>query len=77
MSIGYTMKTVRLNREADQNRPGVKLGKFCIDKNIPVMDVADFFGVTRQTVYNWYIGQCDPKGQRLERIEKYLNKVSR
>jgi len=35
---------------------GVKFGLICIQKDIPVADIADYFKVSRMTVYNWFKG---------------------
>ena len=48
--IGYSQRVVRTNKEADQKNLGVRLGKFCIARDIPVTDVMSYFDVTKQTV---------------------------
>ena len=48
--IGYSQQIVRANRDADSRNTGVKLGRFCIARGIPVTDVMDFFGVSKQCV---------------------------
>lgn len=56
---------------------GVRLGKLCVTKNIPVIDVASFFGVSRQAVYLWFKGKCRPHKDLHERIEKLVEKLSK
>lgn len=74
--IGYTLKIHRLNEEANEDLLGVQLGRFCIANDIPVSDVMEYFKVSKQTVYNWYAGINDPKGDNRDAIRKYLNKLS-
>ena len=50
---GYSTRTVGLNRASSATNPGVKLGRYCIANSIPVTDVAEHFGVSRQTVQGY------------------------
>lgn len=61
MSYGYSNRLVELNNKADDRLLGVRLGRVCIAKDIPVSDVAIQLGVTRQTVYNWFCGVNAPR----------------
>jgi len=60
MSYGYTTRLNSLNRQADKSSLGVKLGKVCIKREIPVAEVASQLGVSRQTIYNWFQGTHYP-----------------
>jgi len=51
---GYSLRVMRANEQADPSSTGVLLGRICIKKEIPVVDVADFFGVSRMTIYSWF-----------------------
>ena len=73
--IGYSQQTVRANRDADGRNTGVKLGRFCISREIPVTDVMDFFGVSKQCVYNWFIGRHEPNKMFSEAITEYLKRA--
>lgn len=77
MSYGYTVKLVTLNKSADKESLGVKLGRECIKYNVPVSHVADSLGVSRQTVYNWFTGESLPNEQTRKNIEKFINKIQR
>lgn len=55
---------------------GVSLGKLCVTKNIPVTDVAEFFGISRQAVYLWFRGQVNPSKRHTEKLEKLIYKLS-
>lgn len=57
--IGYTLHLQQLNRKADKRKLGVRLGRHCIRMGIPVTDLVGMFGVSRQTVYNWFNGSHD------------------
>ena len=44
--IGYSQRVVKTNRDADMNSLGVRLGRFCIQKELPVADVMELFDVS-------------------------------
>lgn len=75
MTVGYSLITVNEIQNANPNLLGVKLGKVCIKNNIPVKDVAEFFGVTRMTVYNWFKGKVVVSGKHAERMLKLIDKL--
>ena len=60
MSLGYSLRIIELNRSADEELLGVKLGRVCIRNNMPVSVLAARLGVSRQTVYNWFVGTSKP-----------------
>ncbi len=72
---GYTLALLNNNKRADNKHLGVRLGRVCINKNIPVTKVAYDAGVTRQTVYNWFCGVNHPTGSSeatvLELLKRY------
>jgi hypothetical protein len=72
---GYTLQTVRLNRDADGKCVGVRLGRYCIAKDIPVTDVMAFFNVSKQTVYNWFVGIHPPNKTHAKTIRDFLDRV--
>jgi len=73
--IGYSQQTVRLNRDADGKSLGVKLGRVCIARDIPVSDVMEFFSFSKQTVYNWFCGVHVPGKTHAASIQDFLNRV--
>lgn len=75
MTYGYSAKTIRLNKEADKTRLGIALGKAAIKLGISVADIALTIGVSRQTVYNWFVGTHDPKEQHIKAITKLLDSL--
>jgi hypothetical protein len=66
---------VQINRKADSKNVGVQLGRFCISREIPVTDVMEFFGVTKQTVYNWFAGKYEPGNLFTAAITEYLKRA--
>jgi DNA-binding XRE family transcriptional regulator len=60
MSYGYSKRVSNLNRQANRASLGVKLGRVCIKQDISVAEVATQLGVSRQTVYNWFVGTHVP-----------------
>ncbi len=74
---GYRKFTHDQVMSSDSSSIGVTLGKLCVTKNIPVIDVAAFFGVSRQAVYLWFKGKSRPKKDIEEKIEKLVEKLSK
>jgi predicted transcriptional regulator len=54
---------------------GVQLGRVCLNKDIPVSDVASFFGVSRMTVYSWFRGKSIVSGKHAEKMKKLVDKL--
>jgi hypothetical protein len=69
---GYNYRLVTANKEADMQHPGVKLGRLCIEKDIPVRDVANHFGVSRATIYKWFVGEWYPRNPHIAMIAQYI-----
>jgi transcriptional regulator with XRE-family HTH domain len=69
---GYTIRIAQGIKEADGNLMGVKLGRVCLAQDIPVSTVAEALGVTRQTIYYWFLGRSEPRGPACEAIEAYI-----
>ena len=76
MSKGYSALTIRDIQEANPTLLGVKLAKVCVDRNIPVSDVAEFFGVSRVTVYSWFRGKAVVSGKHADKMQKLLAKLA-
>lgn len=73
--LGYTLAQLEINKRADGRRLGVKLGRICIAKNIPVKEVAEYFSVSRLTVYKWFSGRSDPSASRRDAVEKLIARL--
>ena len=72
---GYSLRVVRANEQADPSSIGVLLGRVCIKKEIPVMEVAEFFGVSRMTIYSWFSGTGIPRKRNEQKIQTVLEKL--
>lgn len=77
MSYGYTLNLVLLNKSADARSLGVKLGRTCIKHNMPVTEIAERLGVSRQTVYNWFSGETIPNAETSSKIKKLITRLER
>jgi len=74
--IGYTLALVKTVRRAPKHKLGVRLGKACIDANIPISQVARDFRVTRPTIYAWFTGKSNPNWRQEIAIENYIKKLT-
>lgn len=77
MSYGYTTRLGSLNKQADGSLLGVKLGRVCIKHEVPVIDIASQLGVSRQTVYNWFMGTHEPKEELTLYIQELIDELKR
>lgn len=57
MPRNYGEKFLRELSEADPGSTGVKLGRLCVDANLPAVYVARALEVSRMTVYSWFRGR--------------------
>ena len=73
MSHGYSQSLVEANKKADARSLGVALGRVCIVHDISVIDVAEEFGVSRMTIYNWFEGTHIPYARYHNEIERYIH----
>lgn len=74
---GYDSLFIRKVEEADQKPVVLQLADVCIEKNIPVTEVAALFGVTRATIYNWMTGLTTPNPRYLAMIPKITTRLSK
>jgi hypothetical protein len=77
MSQGYSLNLVSANKKANLKSVGVALGRFCIEREIPVITVADTFRVSRTAVYNWFSGLSVPSREHIEQIERFMARRKR
>jgi DNA-binding transcriptional regulator YiaG len=76
MSYGYSLRLIERNNQANERKLGVRLGRACIKHNVPVAVVASRFGVTRQTVYNWFSGTSNPAESLHGLVTHYISTLS-
>jgi len=74
MSYGYSNRLIELNKKADDSSLGVQLGRVCIDRDVPVSDVAVHLGVSRQTIYNWFCGVNAPRAE-VDKIKEIISSL--
>jgi len=74
---GYAYALVKRVRDADPMHIGVKLGRVCIENDIPVAEVAKTLGVSRLTVYAWFEGKFYPKPEMLTKVQELLDRYAR
>jgi transcriptional regulator with XRE-family HTH domain len=74
-SRGYSSRLIETNKNAPATHPGVTLGRLCIAQDIPVADVAQFFDVSRMTIYKWFKGTEMPRKKQIEKIEDVVAKL--
>lgn len=76
MSLGYSTLLIRANGFANQQLLGVRLGRACIEGNYSVTRVAKHLGVSRQTVYNWFVGNYSPQKILLPAVQTLLHTIN-
>ena len=54
------------------NTLGIRLGKACVQKGVPVVEVANTFRRSRQCVYNWFFGIHDVDDDLRADVEEFL-----
>lgn len=72
MTYGYSQSLVYANKKASVKSLGVALGRVCIRANVSVSKLAEDFGVTRMTIYNWFKGDSVPHPSYAEAISDYI-----
>jgi len=63
---------IERNKKADRRHLGVAVGRLCIAQSIPVSDVADRLGVSRMTIYNWFMGLHEPQAAYVSAVTEYV-----
>jgi hypothetical protein len=77
MKYGYSLRIADLNKKAEGSLLGVKLGRLCIKNNVPVVEVSGVLGVSRQTVYNWFIADTYVHKDLVDHVENYIALLQR
>ena len=76
MAKGYSTLTVQEIRDANPNLLGVKLGRLCVERDIPVRDIAEHFGVSRVTIYTWFRGKAVVSGKYADKVQKLIARLA-
>lgn len=77
MSYGYSQSLAYANKKASAKSLGVALGRLCIAQGISVSAVANAFGVSRMTIYNWFKGDSRPHPALASEIRRYIETHSK
>jgi DNA invertase Pin-like site-specific DNA recombinase len=62
--------------DAQRILDGHSRGKICLKNNIPAKEVAEFFDVSRMTVYNWFKGETIVSPRHIDKMHKLIQKLS-
>lgn len=76
MPRSYDQKFLLDLQKADPNRLGVKLGRLCVEANLPAAYVAKVLDTSRTTVYSWFRGQ-GIREERRARVETFIDIVEK
>ena len=76
MPTGYSLTTIKTIDDADQKLLGVRLAQLCVRLDIPVKDIAKYFGVSRVTVYNWFSGVSVVSDKHQNRMSELIKKLA-
>lgn len=77
ISRGYSTLFIRKVDTADQGDLVRQYAHACIDRNLPITEVARRMAVTRATIYNWFTGKSSPRAHQQEKIRKALARWQR
>ncbi len=77
MSLGYSQQLVDANRRASKKSPGVKLGRECIKADVTVISIAAKLGVSRATIYKWFVGTCIPREKHVLAIDTLISQMQK
>ena len=72
----YTPLMVQNIHDANPFYLGVQLAKICVRLDIPIKDVAEYFGVSRSTVAMWFVGRRDVPKHMAEQVQRLIDKLA-
>lgn len=72
---GYSQVIVNKNLLAPLSSDGVKLGRFCIERGISANYLANYFGVSRPTIYAWFSGEKAPRPTQIRKIRDFIQQA--
>ncbi len=74
---GYSSALVQLINQSDPESVVTRFAKYCIEKNISVIEIAQAFNVTRATVYFWFKGAFKPREKHIAGMLEVLRAAGR
>ena len=72
---GYSQSIVEANNLADPDNVGVLLGRICIEKKYPVLNVVKELEISKQSVYDWFSGKKQPAFENESAIRQLIQKL--
>lgn len=72
-SRGYSSLFLQQVKAGDRKSPVTKYALACIKREMSITEIAFRMGVTRATVYNWFMGKTVPRDYYLTRMQTQLN----
>ncbi len=72
----YSDKFLIALRDGDSTRLGVRLGRLCVEANLPAAYVAKALETSRTTVYAWFRGQ-GIREEKHTRVEAFISLVEK
>jgi len=69
---GYSIRIIEKIKSADDSLLGVQFGLACIADDISVSEASRKLGVTRQTIYGWFLGTALPREIKATMIRAFL-----
>ena len=70
---GYSTLFLRKLAEADVALPVKQFASVCIEREIPIIEIARSLGVTRATVYNWFTGRASPRSHQQIKMQAFID----
>jgi hypothetical protein len=74
---GYSSRLIKEIQQAPQDLLGVRLGRVCVEQDIPVVDVAEFLGCTRMSVYAWFRGNVKISDKYAAKVQALIEFIER
>jgi DNA invertase Pin-like site-specific DNA recombinase len=74
---GHYTLFIQKVEDADQKPLVMQLADVCINKGTPITEVAQMFGVTRASVYNWLTGKTVPRARHQAAMPKVIARLSK
>jgi len=71
MSKKYSQEFLLELNTLDGDRMGVKLAKACVNADLPIIEVAKVFEVSRMTIHNWFRG-APIRDKNVQKIKAFL-----
>jgi DNA invertase Pin-like site-specific DNA recombinase len=74
---GHYTLFIQKVEDADQKPIVMQLADVCINKGTPITELAQMFGVTRATVYNWLTGKSVPRARHQAEMPRVITRLSK